>query len=119
MLALFPWRWIGVAALVVLLSVAYGQIKHIGHLESQLDAATEIANANAEIANQERAFRQRAEAAVADLASSAERARKQFGDKRQKVAEAGVADDAPLAPVLRRVLDGLPNSPAGGTACGD
>ena len=110
MSALFglPWRWVGVAAFVILLGVVYIQVKHTGRLEAQLDAATEIANANAEIASQERMFRQKADAVASANAAMMERARRKYSALRKEVTDAGSEEDGAIAPVLRHALDGLP-----------
>ena len=108
LLSLLPWRWIGLATALALCGVIYAQIRHVGRLESQLDAATAIANANAEIADQERAFRRRADQAASAAAIQAENTRRKYLEQRREVTHARAEDDGPLAPVLRHALDGLP-----------
>lgn len=108
LLSLLPWRWIGFATALVLCGVIYAEMRHLGRLEAQLDAAAAIANANAEIADQERAFRRRADQAAGAAATKAENARRRYLEQRREVTHARAEDDGPLAPVLRHALDGLP-----------
>ena len=110
LLSLLPWRWIGFATALALGGVIYAEIRHIGRLEAQVDAATAIANAHAEIADQERAFRRRADQAAGVAATQAENARRKYLEQRREVTHAPAEDDGPLALVLRHVLDGLPES---------
>ena len=110
LLSLIPWRWAAVAAGVALCGMLYAEIKRVGRLEAQLDAATSIANANAEIADQERTFRRKADEIASVAAAKAERARRRYLDQRREVTDARDEGDGPLAPVLRHVLDGLPES---------
>ncbi len=104
----FPWRWIAVAGVLILCGVIYVEARHIGRLEHQVDAATDIANANAQIAAQERAWRQEADNAAELAAKRAERVRQMYLTQRREAIDARVEDDGLIAPILRRTLDRLP-----------
>lgn len=112
-----PYKLIGFGVLGLLLvfwaMFTIGQAKQIGALKTQLDSAIEIANTNATIHDK----------AMADLAADhkieldavkAKARNRQIADARRKeINDAPPTDDGPLAPVLRRTLDGLPGYKAG------
>lgn len=105
-----------IIACVILGGLLFAQVRHSGALSNQLDTATEIANSNAKIAEDERIARAAADAKLAAGEAKWENDRKRFAANRREIANAKPEDDAPLAPVLRRTLDGLP---AQGTGAAD
>ncbi len=107
-----PWRAVGIGAIALTCGVAVvlilNQAKTIGHLESERAAAIAAATANAAIA--EHAHREYARVqAATDAAAVAKIAiRRNADNHRRNITDAPHADDGPLAPVLRRELDRLP-----------
>lgn len=96
-----------IIAVVVLGGLLFAQVKHSGKLSAQRDQATKVANENAKVAKDEREARARADKIAADATAKWEQARKRFNESRKEIANAPPSDDGPLAPVLRRTLDGL------------
>ena len=108
-----PWRLFGLIAALATVFAFVVEVKHIGRLEAELSAAAEIAEQYAVVAEQDRKARAHAEDVAAQVERRAESARRAFLRQRREVTDANPSEDGPLAPVLRRVLDGLPVAPIG------
>jgi len=104
-----PWRLIGIVVGFVLAFFCYFEITHMHHLEAQLDAEARIANNNAIVAESARHAVDQANAIATQAALDAKVIQRKFSTKRRIIIDAPQADDGPLAPVLRRTLDELPD----------
>jgi hypothetical protein len=123
-ISLIPWKLVGVVVLCLAISGLWYRgdhyMKAAAKLETQLDSAIEVANANA--ANAEAAAkREQAVQVVISKGETKKQAIRRSADVvRGVIADAPVEDDAPLAPVLRAELDRLPapdpDSPEGRAA---
>ncbi len=107
----FPWRFIiflGVMALLATVKLQHGRIQT---MSQALEAARRAAEDQARVAERLQHDAERANKAVAKAVRQAEVARKEFSALRQEI-YSNAPHDGPLAPVLRRTLDRLPNAPA-------
>lgn len=102
------WPYI---AMVCLAGALWLSVRHNGVLSAQVDAAVEIANNNALVAEQERKARLEADKIAEKYQKLAETRRKAFNQKRSEVAHAAPEMDGALAPVLRNTLNELPEPP--------
>ncbi len=105
------WKYIAIGiGLLACVGVYFG-IQHIGALKEQVKNITQVANDNAAIVLTERKAHAEADALVAATATLAAQDRQKFNDLKRKTANAPPSADGPIAPVLRDVLDGLPEPP--------
>lgn len=102
-----PWRLIGIVVGAISIAACSLGFAHISRLESQLDTVSRIANDNAVMAEDARLAMDRANTIAAQVAQNANVTHRKFSERRRKAVDAPPTDDGPLAPVLRRVLDGL------------
>jgi hypothetical protein len=109
--AAVPWKVIGfgAGALAICGAVALilAQAKAFGRLETERIAAVASAAANAAAAAYERDENARIRAAAERADAAKATLRRKFDDDRRRIYDAPSTDDGPLAPVLRRQLDGL------------
>jgi hypothetical protein len=104
-------RTVVVGLCVVALSAGlYSQVRANGRLRAERDQAIEINAQNLAVIAAEREAAKRINQAVATEAATAEVWRRRYNAIRLEIANAKPDDDAPIAPVLRRVLDRLPES---------
>lgn len=106
-----PWRLValiaGALAAVAVFLFVVGTIKENGKLKVDLTQAVETSNANAAAAEAQRLETARIQD-VADGAAKTKIIIRRVADvKRKEIVDAPPSDDGPLAPVLRRALDGL------------
>lgn len=106
-----PFRLIlivaGAIAAVGVWFTILGQAKQIGGLKKDLDAAMATADRNAAMAEAQRAEFER----VQSILDTAEKEKAKIRDtvkiRRKVITDAPQSDDGPIAPILRRTLDGL------------
>lgn len=115
-----PWRLVAVlaavAGIVAAVLLGLGAVKRAGMLEAQRDTARAVAAANAQLAEVVIARNARLEDIVAANARDKAALRRAADTRRKGILHAPPEDDGPVAPVLRRALDGLqpgPNAGAG------
>lgn len=106
-----PWRAVGVAALVVAGAALWWRLDHLAAARDQALAeaaeARRVAAANAAAVEAvKRSYQLQLEAIAADRAAM-ERRLARVAPARRAVTGAPAEDDAPVAPVLRRALEGL------------
>ena len=102
------WPYVAIGLLSLSL---YGALKYASYQSRLADAATEIANANAAIIDQERAEVKRINAILETHETQRIKRAGVFSQQRTAVATAKPSQDGPIAPVLRSVLDSLPERP--------
>lgn len=106
-----------IAAGLVLTIVGLGwfilhQREQLGHARAALSTAVAASEANAELAKWERADREFAQA-IAARYRSADLARQKQADAEKEATYVPDAENGPVAPVLRRQLDRLPDAGPG------
>jgi hypothetical protein len=106
-----PWRVILVAGIA---AAAFGiwltilsQAKQIGALTKDRDAAIATADQNAKIAETQRAEFNRVQSILDAAEAEKIKLRDRSTARRKVINDAPKTDDGPIAPVLRRSLDGL------------
>jgi len=113
LLSAIPWKLLAVGLFAVAVFGTFvgcqQQSKKIGRLEAQLDSAIEVSNQNALIAEKHFNDLKRIQEVQAEGAKAKGKIRDATEQRKAKINESPQSDDAPLAPVLRRTLDGLRN----------
>lgn len=87
------------------------------HATAALDASIEVSNANAEAASHYAAEADRFAAITGKTAEKKDDIRRKSEANKLEIISAPPSDDGPVAPVLRRWLDRLPNPPRPDPIC--